>query len=128
MWLDCETCYTLFYNRSAPTSFASPKEKSTEDVRLSIYEFQRQIDAQDLLNAPPTTPVTPIKSTTFDYYSQDQDSLEDEFEVHKSEKKRAKAATASKATKSSKSRLGDWANRVLFTTPKPTRPQFQAFF
>lgn len=95
---------------------------------MSIYEFQRQIDAQDLLlTAPPTTPVTPIKPTV-DYFAQDNDSLEEEFELYKSEKKRAKAVTASKAVKTTKSGLGDWANRVLFTTPKPARPTLQAFF
>ena len=111
--------------------------KNERDVRLSIYEFQKQIDAEDLLfcsnntNTAPTTPVREIEQ----YNCIKVDDVE--YEQYKAEKRKLKAikaaSTATSKKSSSKSKdnnnlFGEWANRLFFITPKPARPQLHAFF
>ena len=58
--IDCETCFTLFNH--SPTR----QQNSVADVRRAIFEFQQQLEAQEVQREPPkvqttfsTSPMTP---------------------------------------------------------------------
>lgn len=131
--IDCETCFTIFYKNASPRSVNNQQDRTTQEVRLSILQFQQQMDAQDKLMVTP--PITPIQDQP-NYMAQNTNEFDDlEYEQYKSDKKRAKQENNTTPFSDHPSRreindsvLGKIAHKLFFTTPKPLRPQLHAFF
>lgn len=112
LFLDCETCYTLFSSSLTP----SRNRQTTQEIRDDIFEFQQELDKTTTLtlngNTTSSSNKTP-RQKRFDIDDSDRLMMDELYPLQKKDKK---LAHKSKST-----------NTFFFDTPKPVRPQLHAF-
>lgn len=135
---DCETCFTIFYKQTSPAPSKNYGDRTTNDVRVSIYEFQQQIDAKDSLsgnlsgNGPEHTHVQSIGNfSDFDFDRNDEDDSAQSKKIDRNKvvgKKVGAQSPEHSPNTEKRSLFGRWSRKALLTSPKTPRPQLQAFF
>ncbi len=133
---DCETCFTIFYKQISPAPSKNNGERTTNDIRLSIYEFQQQIVAKDSLSSGNSREharaqnIGNFSDFDFDGDADDDDSAPGKRNDHNlcAAKKLGVPSPDHSPNGEKRSLFGRWSRKSLLTTPKAPRPQLQAFF
>jgi hypothetical protein len=102
--LDCQTHFTFFSSISTPSP--SP-EKTTAEIRTSIYDFQRQIDREDSIDEP-------------DFANEYRAEMRKKFPPKDEKQKALKKKLQKKPPRN--------LFEAIFSVPKPARPQLHAYF
>jgi hypothetical protein len=124
--IDCETCFTVFYNMTSPTR---PKERTASEIRESIFHFQQsrlEEDGERRNDPIPSNNTCTTTTPTIQLPRSDikkKVSMNDLKTPSKKYNPNSNTPTPNKDSGTKRS-----LTALFFSTPKPARPALHAFF